>query len=189
MACLGGGPSLTQQDVDRLKGKARVIAVNDAFKLCPWADVLYACDMKWWMYHHEAAVAFAGLKVTLDEDAPRKWPVIKGVKNTGRVGLETDPTGVRTGINGGYQAINLAYHFGAKRILLLGYDMRLVKGKRHWFGDHPPGLNPMANYAKTMLPNFPSLAKPLKLAGVEVINCTPGSALTVWPLSKLEDVL
>ena len=29
----------------------------------------------------------------------------------------------------------------------------------------------------------------LKAAGCEVINCTPGSALTVWPMSTIEKEL
>ena len=189
MACLGGGPSLNPKDVDRLKGRTRVIAINDAFKLCPWADVLYACDMRWWAHHEKDALGFAGVKVTLDEAAANRWPTLKWLRNTGQAGLETDPTGLRTGRNGGYQAINLAFHFGASRILLLGYDMRLVDGKRHWFGDHPLGLNAAANYDKIMLPHFPSLATALDGAGVEVINCTPGSALTMWPIKRLDEVL
>jgi len=33
--------------------------------------------------------------------------------------------------------VNLAVQLGAARILLLGYDMRAVDGKTHWFGEHP----------------------------------------------------
>ena len=41
---LATGPSLTPAQAEYAKGKARVIAVNDAWRLAPWADILYACD-------------------------------------------------------------------------------------------------------------------------------------------------
>jgi hypothetical protein len=93
-----------------------------------------------------------------------------------------------TGRNGGYQAMNLAVHFGAKRQLLVGFDMRAREGKSHWFGDHPTKSGPDI-YANVMLPAFPTIVEPLKVLGVEVINCTPGSALTCFPMMSLEDAL
>jgi hypothetical protein len=44
---VASGPSLCPSDVDRVRGRARVIAVNDGYRLAPWADVLYACDRRW----------------------------------------------------------------------------------------------------------------------------------------------
>jgi hypothetical protein len=57
--CIGNGPSLTQAQVDFTRGardangRVRVIAINDAFKLAPWADVLYFCDDKWWQWRRK----------------------------------------------------------------------------------------------------------------------------------------
>jgi hypothetical protein len=65
IVCLGGGPSLTQAQVDACRGRAHVIAINDAFRLAPWADVLYACDWQWWKANPEA-YDFAGLKVSIE---------------------------------------------------------------------------------------------------------------------------
>ena len=110
------------------------------------------------------------------------------VKNTGRDGLETKPTGIRTGRNSGYQAINLAVHLGAKRIVLLGYDMRFQGKKSHWHGGHPVEIRDTV-FENSMLPCFPSLVKPLAKLGVEVLNATPGSALTVFPMVELENVI
>ena len=125
MACLGGGPSLSQEQVEQLRGRARVIAVNDAYKLAPFADVLYGCDWRWWRKHN-GAPDFAGLKVTLSNSRGHldDYPDIKVVENTGSEGPELEPTGLRTGRNGGYQAINLVVHLGAARILLIGDDMK-----------------------------------------------------------------
>ena len=190
-ACLGGGPSLTQGQVDSLRDRARVIAVNDAYRLAPWADVLYACDWRWWR-KHDGVADFPGLKVTLSNARGHldAWPEIKVLENTGTDGLETAPTGLRTGRNGGYQAINLALHLGAARVLLLGYDMKAAgDGRTHWFGDHQDWPTKATIFENLFLPNFAGLAAPLRQAGVEVINCTPGSALTVFPALSLEAAL
>lgn len=181
VVCLGGGPSLTREDVEYVHGKASVIAINDAYKLAPWADVLYACDAKWWYWHgSNGAAAFAGLKFALDPGVR-----VKGVQvlaNTGQTGLELRPTGLRNGRNSGYQAINLAVHLGATRVLLLGYDMR----GDHWFGHHPDQSKPPF---AVCLARFKTLVEPLKALGVTVINCSPKTALDAFPRAALRDVL
>lgn len=83
------------------------------------------------------------------------------------------------GNNSGYQAINLAYLFGAKRIILLGYDMHAI-GPRHFFGEHPGSLSSGSDYAD-WIPRFNQLAADLKSEGVEVINCTRSTALHCFP--------
>ena len=40
---LGGGPSLHEVDVNRLRGR-RVIAINQGYKLGDWIDVLFFGD-------------------------------------------------------------------------------------------------------------------------------------------------
>src|SRR5262245_31665990 len=141
IVCIGGGPSLTAEDVAFVQGKARVIAVNDAHRLAPWADVLYGCDSRWWDWNR-GVPDFSGLKYSLQK-ASLKWRGVQVLQITGPFGLERKPNGLKTGRNGGYQAINLAFHLGAKRILLLGYDMQYSSSaKTHWFGNHPGGGPP-----------------------------------------------
>lgn len=185
IVCLGGGPSLTQADVDLCRGRARVIAINDAYKLAPWADVLYACDDRWWDWH-KGVKSFTGLKYSMTAKTG-KWPNVQRLRNDGPHGLCLTPTGLRTGRNGGYQAINLAVHLGAARILLLGYDMERSGGKSHWFGEHPKGSTPSPY--QSFLQIFPSIAEPLKKLGIEVVNCSRRSALKTFPLRPLEEML
>lgn len=180
VACLGTGPSLCQADVDALRGKARILAVNNAYQLCLWADALYAADDKWWRWH-EGVPGFAGLKYTI-EPCRTAWPGLQVLKNAGRTGLETDPTGLRSGFNSGYQAINLAVHLGAARIVLLGYDMH----GDHFFGSHPDRTRP--SFA-SCLAAFPSLVEPLAARGVSIVNCTPRTSLHAFPKAALSDVL
>lgn len=185
VVCLGGGPSLTQADVDACRGRARVIAINDAYKLAPWADVLYACDDKWWAWH-KGVPSFTGLKYSITAPVG-KWPGVQRLRNDGPQGLCLTPNGLRTGRNGGYQAINLAVHLGAATIVLLGYDMARSSGKSHWFGEHPKGSTP-SPYT-SFLQAFPALVDPLKKLGIQVVNCSRLTALKTFPCRPLEDVL
>lgn len=181
---IGCGPSVRPADVDRLRGR-RVIAINDSVFLAPWADVCYACDARWWQTRAPKLTGYRGFRVTLAD-----VPETLRLRNTGETGLETEPNGLRTGKNSGYQAINLAYHLGASRIVLLGYDMRVVGGALHWSAR--PELQTAAGFSRTlaaMLPMFDTLVEPLRAAGVEVLNATPGSALRCWPMVWLEDVM
>lgn len=185
VVCLGTGPSLTQEDVDYVRGKATVIAVNDAFRFASWAEVLFSCDAKWWYWNwKKGASDFAGLKFALTPGAS-KYPGVTVLKKTGETGLELDPTGLRAGRNSGYQAVNLAVHLGAARIVLLGYDMR-SNGKDHFFGAHPDSSKPPFAIC---LQRFATLVEPLKQLGVSVVNCTPGSALKCFPCQPLAEAL
>jgi len=104
------------------------------------------------------------------------------------VALSVKPNGLQTGMNSGYQAINLAVLLGVTTIVLLGFDMKPARdGKMHWFGDHPLKTNPAVFSA--MLQHFPKTLSPLRQLGVEVINCTPDSALTCYRKEGLDETL
>jgi hypothetical protein len=187
VVCLGGGPSLHLDDVDYCRGKATVVAINDAWRLAPWADALIASDAAWWSYY-KGVPAYTGLKFCLEASAA-KWPGVQVLRNTGAEGLETEPTGVRTGRNTGAAAINLAVHFGASRVLLLGYDME-AKNERnsHWFGAHPIGLRGGSPYP-LFRQMFATMVAPLRALDVQVINCSRHTALTCFPRQPLAEGL
>jgi hypothetical protein len=170
VAIFAGGPSLTPADVEYCRDKVDAsIVVNNSYKLAPWATALYAADGRWWNWH-KGVPSFAGLKYSL-----------------GTSGLETEPTGLRNGRNGAYQSVNLAVHFGAKRIVLLGVDMkRGPKGEEHWHGDHP---NRSRSPYQLFIKYFQTLVDPLLERGVDVVNCSPGSALACFPQRPLREVL
>lgn len=183
------GPSLTAEDVDYCRGKARVLAINDAYRLAPWADALYACDPKWWTWH-KGVPSFTGPKWSLQHSAWNglsvKFPDVQLLRKTGADGLERDPTGLRSGDNSGFQAVNLAYHYGVSRIILLGFNMQLKKGRSHWFGDHP---NKQQSPYPRFRQKFATLVKPLAKSGVQVVNCSRDSVLECFPKAELLDTL
>lgn len=181
---LASGPSLTPQDVAYCRGRAKVIAVKDAIRLAPWADVLYGCGADpgdWWKRHGDSLKDFSGLRYTLDSNASR-WATV--LRNTGPVGLELDPSGVRTGKNSGYQAVNVAVHLGARRIVLLGFDL---EGNTHFCGPHPDSYS-RPNY-REFAELFDTLVAPLQTLGVEVFNASRSTTLTAFPRVSLEEAL
>lgn len=190
VVCIASGPSLTADDIEVVHrahdaGQVKVIVINTTYQLVPWADCLYACDARWWKWH-EGAMGFHGLKYSLQAVRGKEYGVTV-LKNTGTTGLELDPSGLKTGHNSGYQAINLAVHFGATKIVLLGYEMQRSKdGKVHWHGDHRQA--PSVPFV-LFLPAFPTLVKPLRDVGVHIVNCSRNTALNAFPKSRLEDVL
>jgi hypothetical protein len=62
-------------------------------------------------------------------------------------------------------------------------------GAAHWHPDHVMTTNPGEGQFQGWLPHYRTLPPDLEKAGVEVVNCTPGSALDCFPRAKLEEVL
>lgn len=187
-ALIASGPSLIPADVDYVRGKARVIVINNNYQLAPWADALYACDARWWQWHRDALAqsGFRGLRFSLDAPGGQRPDDVHILRKTGADGLEHDPSGLRHGHNSGYQAINLAVHLGAAKIILLGYDLKRTGGKSHWHADHPTRQNP--NYTG-WVQHFATLVKPLNKLGIAIVNCTIETALECFPRAALRDVL
>lgn len=191
---LASGPSLGRQDLAPLHaahaaGRCRVMAVNDSWRKYSAADLLYACDDQWWVKESGAA-AFAGLKVTQDALAAKRYGLMR-VPSVDEPGLSLDPLRIHTGLNGGFQALNLALLLGAARILLLGYDMRLgPAGEKHWHPDHQGAcFNPDPVKLAEWACRFEETPPMLATAGVAVINCTPGSAIGCFPRGELAEEL
>jgi hypothetical protein len=189
VVCLGSGPSLTREDVASCRGRARVIAIKDSVTLAPWADVLYGCGRDsggWWAKNGPRLADFAGLRFTLDPKAAA-WATV--LRETGMTGLETDPSGLRTGKNSGFQAINLAVHLGARRIVLLGYDLQRTGGRERWFGSHPWQTRSWSELGLAMIPLFETLVSPLAALGITIINASRETALACFPRQPLAEAL
>lgn len=162
--------------------------INTSFRLAPWADVLYACDLAWWDQHYaEVRDGFKGELWTQTKEAAVRHGINRVEGRTGR-GLCREPGVIHQGGNSGYQAIGLAVLQGARRVVLLGYDMQRTGGRSHWHGDHPGGLRNSSPFT-SWLQKFGELAADLAADGVEVINATRETALKCFRRARLEDVL
>lgn len=186
IAVLASGPSMSREIADQVRAAGlKAIAINTTFRLAPWADLLHASDHRWWdKYHKETeAIEFAGLKTACERTSFKDVNVLT---STGSTGFDDDPSHVRSGGNSGYAAIHIAAHAGAKRILLLGYDMH----GDHWHGRHPEPLrNAGDGIFNRWLTWYDTLSPELTKRGIEVVNCTSGSHLKVWPIQPLEQAI
>jgi hypothetical protein len=179
------GPSLTPEVAQACRVPDwHVIAVNDAHRLLPWADVLYACDGPWWAKHN-GVHEFAGERWSSHDDGTNDKSglaaryALRLVQGAGGETFSRDPAVLNYGNNSGFQAIGLAVLFGASRIVLVGFDMQERDGRRHFFGDHPAPLRNTCDY-RAWVRIFHNAARHLG-PDVGIVNATPDSAITCWP--------
>lgn len=185
VAILASGPSLTPAVAAAVAHLPRVV-VSDNFRIAPDADLLYAADVEWWAQNPDA-LDFKGLKVTIGDANP--WPQILRMRDTGPIGFDPSLNCLRNGGNSGYQALHLVMHSRPDRVLLCGYDMHAKNGY-HWFGKHPAPLrNTHPDDFVLRAQRFLLLAEAATERGIEVINCSLGSAITAFPIRRVEDSL
>ena len=158
----------------------------------PWASALYACDAKWWNASGPPAGAFEGRRYSTNNRKPRihdnKEIAAAEHRLTLLEGHECDgfcfvPGHIHYGGNSGFQAINLALQFGARKIWLIGFDMHNGGGKNHFFGEHPASIAATPDY-RHYVGAFVSAARMLPM-NVEIINATPGSALPCFKRGQI----
>jgi len=198
---IGGGPSLKEMGSLSCIWHRPVIGVNNAFELGPWIDVIYFGDRPWWKRHGVRALAHPGMIVTsYNSRKGLLHPDIKTMGRANRQGLHwRSNTQLCWNRNSGASAINLAYHFGARRIILLGFDMKKREGAgnrgHNWHEYHASYKAPRGDiYQKKFLPGFNIIKMDLetieKETGrkVEILNATPDSDLVIFPMVDLRDV-
>lgn len=195
IVCLGSGPSLTPEDIHaigcyRHARNLRVIAVNTTYQLAPWADVLYAPDEKWWAWHgaNVSRVYQGSLKFTLSQEEYAERAGAQRLDWRSGGGLSLDPRRVMTGGHGGYQAINLSVHLGARRIILLGYDLQADTQHGHDHVHHPHPDRSVVPYEQWRS-IYETLIPALDAIDVEIVNCSRATAITALPRASLEEVL
>jgi len=199
---IGGGPSLTVEQVELVRQSAvawgtGVIAINDAYRLAPFADLCYFADAQWWRWHkdQDGFRTFQGQLCSIsdsrEEITDSAVHILRNANGSGHssIGLSMDPAQIVTGRHSGFQALNIAVLAQAKTILLIGFDARepTSTSKAHWFGEHPvpTPVEVYAHYRRS----FSMVEDALKWAGVRVINCSPGSAINSFEHMDLADAL
>lgn len=184
---IGGGPSLKNFDFRLLNG-CKTIAINKAILYCPSADVLYWTDSRFYTWYKNNVDNYKGLKFTI-KAASQYTSDIQLLKKGKIHGIEKDPQTLAHGNNSGYAAINLAYHLGAKRIILLGFDMMQDGVNSHFHDGYPSRPAGDAVYRDKFLPGFKQLDSEMKGSGVMVLNASPYSRLTTFTKITIEQAL
>jgi hypothetical protein len=185
VAVMASGPSMSEAVAEtvRLHG-VPTIAVNSTFRLAPWADALYAADKEWWEHPDNADTKlFKGLKITVSKLSD---PSALKLLYTGVAGFDPSPDSVRSGMNSGYQAVHVAMHARARKIVLCGFNL----GGTNWHGPHPKGLQTSPDWLyDKMRKLFVGLVEPARELGIEIVNCTPNSALEAFRRGDLDEEL
>jgi len=191
VVCIGTGPSLTLGQIETARSKGfRLFGCNNTFQIVPDLELLYGCNQAWWdVYYHRAA-----------EHPCEKWTTnlcaastyrINHVRERWGMGLCEEPGVIHHGHGSGYSLVSIAHKMGAERILLLGYDMKYApdydgKAKkigsapRHYFGEYEPHLQhwPSVSVKDGVHLELVDLYRSIHEQGlVEIVCCTPGSAL------------
>lgn len=201
----------------QLAGKCRVIVVNSSCALAPWADVLYFTDSGWYSDRRGLVKDWPGLVVSMSRLAARELnapgePTVCGRSRVLRVKGCGDPDApprvrvaagvlpkvpgfpdlgspeIQQGRSSGHTAVSLAVAMGASRVLMVGYDMQVVNGREHHHQEYK-GPRDLAIYQNEFQRGFTGWNEAAVASGVEVLNCTHGSAVTEFPFADLDEAL
>lgn len=209
---LGTGPSLTPEVQEvacegQRRGAWSLFGCNYTWRTFPSLDVFLACnkefyDLEWerGLREHRAEKWHWDLATCIKYGLhyiPGKW----------KDGFSKDTSCIHYGHSSGFQLPQLAYHAGFRRLLFCGYDMkyavdydgknqRIGSSPRHYFGDgeykdealnHWPSVKVKDGVHVELIEQFEKVKRLNK--DVEIINCSPGSAMTCFPMATLTELL
>jgi hypothetical protein len=121
-----------------------------------------------------------------------------------RRGISSEPDRVCWNLNTGAAAISVAYHLGAARVILIGFDMDLDESQgpaSHWHGRHwemggAAQYQDEAAYRQSKYSNFErhlraykAVAADADALGLPVINASPHSRIVDLPKVDLSEIL
>ena len=217
---LGGGPSVAEQfDIPKeivesvragtsplnvfspylspLHNK-HVIGINVAYQIGDWIDMVFFGDSGFYLSHRPKLALFPGVKVTCHNGA-RSESWVKYLGRDGRKprGISSAPNLVSWNGNSGASAISVAAWSGAKRIILLGFDMKLsTDNHQHWHDAYKRGvINVNDERKRRKLPfdrhlrGFPEIAEDAKRMGITILNASPDSAIQCFEKICVKDII
>lgn len=184
------GASLTESDVDIATGDQSdkfIIAINNAYTVCPQSDVIWGGDARFWDWHYnDIWINETSRFLTISSDAAEKYNIEYVASKSGMF-LNFDPERpIRQGYNSSFAALNWAILQGAKDIIFLGLDCKPGKDKTHFFGEHP--IAHRSPY-HLFIQAFEAAAKQLINTDIKIINCSPDSAVTCFEKKSISDAI
>ena len=187
---IGGGPSVLSILPDRsVLDNKPVIATNNAYQLFPKAIVTHFADRQWYLWHKDQIKEFKGpvsscvLSYTHNNAEFPKLGIVSFIHGDRKGGIETDNVKLG-GNNAGHQAINIAYYFGFKNIILIGFDMNPNDKRSHWHSAHKRATN-FGNYEGTMIPGMKTIVPFQEKLGFKVWNANPEAYLKCFEFTDI----
>jgi len=219
---LGGGPSLTKQfDIpnsvvksvkDRTSSPSvyspymksihhkHVIGINIAFMIGDWMDIIFFGDNGFFLKYQELLANHPALRVTctnIETARSANWVKVLDKDNDHVKGISQNPKLVSWNGNSGAAAISLAAHTGAKRIILVGFDMNLGEDmSQHWHDEYERGKINTPDSQKRWQPTierhqrgFEQIAIDAKKMGIEILNASPTSEINLFPKYTVKELV
>jgi hypothetical protein len=215
---LGGGPSVTKQfnipeDVvkrvinktstpsvyspymERLHNQ-HVIGINISYMIGSWIDMCFFGDVGFFLRNKTGLAEFPGIKITCHARVSKyNWVKYLPQDTSKRTGISSDPRRICWNANSGAAAISVAANAGAKRIILLGFDMQIVDNKQHWHNQYDR-IGALDSKGREVLPpftshliGFPYILQDAKKRGIEILNACPDSAITCFKKVNVKDII
>jgi len=204
---IGSGPSLTKNQINYLFSQHQnvtTIATNNNYKLAPWADYVFASDLRWWreyyddvcdtVENHTELRTIEGVTKPLFKNRKERIPLYWDYVFRDFERLSSNPFDLYHGGCSGLLAMEYVRLLGEvnepKKIILIGFDMQHTEGKTHWFGDHPKGfIN--ANACDRWIYEIEKMMPHYRQFNIDVVNCSLQTAIPdkVVRRNKLEEEL
>ncbi len=180
-----------------------VIGINMAVTIADWIDFLFFGDSDWFFRNRQKVDEAKVERVSCDDlfEKERYRSIVKHMHKDKKknYGISNVPGYVCWNKNSGLASLSLAYQLGAKRIILVGFDMDSdcidSKDRYHIFGFHyeqktsPPDKNKREEKFRRMKFGLPAIAKDARRLGVEIINANPESAIEEFPKANVKELL
>jgi len=169
-----------------------VIGINVAYLIGNWIDICFFGDVSFLTRESTRLAEFPGLKVSC-HPVVENYDWIKYLPRDRRPrGISNNPHTVCWNCNSGSAAISLAVNAGAKRIILLGFDMKLNNnGDQHWHDEY----NRRGKIDIRKIPfnkhlmGFPAISMDAKRMGVEILNASDDTEIKNFPIINIKDLM
>ena len=201
----GTGPSITKSIIKRCNsmramGSVRLFGANLTYREFN-LNVLHACNYQFYDHYYPIDSRISdGLfdKWTTRPELNGKYKGVNYIEEVWADGFSVDPSKIHAHHGTSPQLMNIALHYGITKMLLVGFDMRYpdkvtdkdYRSPRHYFGEY---ANNLQHWPRTGAQGeLEGLIKEMETIkpedyGIEIINCTPDSAMTCFPMGNLED--
>lgn len=178
---VGGGKSAAAVDLEALRGRGIVMAVNDSAIHLPWCDVAFSANGNWirrrlQFLQLRRAVSILAVRPLREVGVPRAQIVLL---EAGHLPGDS-PYVVRMGHSSGSAALNCAITQGSRRIVLIGFDMD-SESPGHWHGGYPWVSKWGPEHYETWASAFQAVADLLPSLGIQVLNANPMSRVRCFP--------
>ena len=207
---LATGPSLTHEVLKAARsgqevGAWSVFGMNHVWRDFPTLDVFLACNPEYYASQWDLGLKdHKAEKWTWDLNTAEQYG-LRYIAGKWADGFSEHTGVIHYGHSSGFQLPQIAYHAGFRRLLLCGYDMRysadydgrnqrIGSTPRHYFGEyadavlnHWPSVKVKNGVHVELIEQFEKVKR--LNPEVEIINCSPGSAMTCFPMSTLQECL